>query len=100
MSEGLLIDILQRDDSYVIRLEGELDILAAPLTVQTISRVAGAAVVVDLSGVSFIDSSGVAALDLARRQIEAGGGTVAFRGATQIVRRVFAVLGMETWLAE
>lgn len=100
MSEGLLIEVLQRDDSYVIRMEGELDILAAPLTVQTLSRVAGWAIVVDLSGVTFIDSSGVAALDQGRRQIEAGGGKVVFRGATQIVRRVFAVLGMETWLTE
>ena len=70
-SGHLRIEREQRDDSVVLRLTGELDIESAAVLARVMREPATAAasrIVLDLSGVDFIDSTGISALVQARLQ--------------------------------
>ena len=87
----------------VLRATGELDVLGvAPLLEQVPDLVKGAtAVVLDLSGVTFFDSSGVRLVDHLSRQCAASGAgfrVVAPPGSRS--RRVLELVGMSDPLAE
>lgn len=69
---GLLITEARRANAVVLALEGELDLLTAPaLRVQLadLVRRCDADVVLDLDGVEFIDSTGLAAMLNALRRL-------------------------------
>ena len=100
MSDDFRIEISDRQGTHVVRLVGELDVVSASTVARTLVAVAGSTVMVDMSDLSFIDSSGVAALAQARRLIEARGDRIELRHARGIVRRMFGMLGMEEWLTD
>ena len=84
----------------VVRLAGEIDISTADGIADTLCAVPGSTVVVDLSDVTFMDSSGIAELMRARQARAASGHDLIIRGASKIVRKTFLVLGLEEMLAE
>jgi anti-sigma B factor antagonist len=94
------IDIVERDGAVVIKLEGEVDLCAAPELEQTLNRVAdsrASSIVVDLDRVSFMDSAGVHVLlqfSLARGA-EVG---LALTHGSRQVQRLFHVTGVERYL--
>ncbi len=56
------IDVVKRDDSLILRVEGDVDLATAPLLDEELERAAAsdaAMIVVDLDSVGFIDSSGL-----------------------------------------
>jgi len=55
-------------------------------------------VVIDLSGVTFLDSSGIAAIVRAYRQQSANGRLLSVRGATGAVSRVLEITGVDSIL--
>lgn len=61
---GLEISVQRRDDAVLVVVTGELDLTAAPRVVAELKqlRAQGGVIVVDLSGLTFLDSSGIAAL--------------------------------------
>ena len=77
-----------------ITLVGEVDIAVADQVREAIVENSDSTVVVDLSGLTFIDSSGIAALLIGRRQVEAGGNRLELRGAQESVRRIFEIVGL------
>lgn len=79
---------------HVVTLAGELDLSTAPALTERLGvlpHTPEAAVVVDLSGLTFIDSSGLNALVLAARSRTANGVFVA-AGATGHIARVMDVV--------
>jgi len=84
-----------------IALRGELDLAAVPALRAELDRVveAGPArLVVDLSQLSFVDASGVAALLAARDQLGRQGGELTTVCPDPHVRRTFALTGTEAAL--
>ena len=72
MSDLTQVEIEQRDDVVVARLTGELDISVAQVTGQRIADAVPSSargVVVDMSGLDFMDSSGVSMLFGLARQV-------------------------------
>ena len=72
MSELTQVEIEQRDDVVVARLTGELDISAAESTGRKIADAvpsSASGVVVDMSRLEFMDSSGVSMLFALARQV-------------------------------
>ncbi len=59
-------------------------------------------IVVDLAGLSFLDSSGISALVVARRAILAEGPDRQFvvTRPTEIVRKALEVVGLSKWIVE
>ena len=73
---GLLIDETERGSAIVLRLRGELDLRSAAtlrLRLAEVVRRCDADVVLDLEGVTFIDSTGLAAMLNALRRLTRAG---------------------------
>jgi anti-sigma B factor antagonist len=81
------------DGPAVVGLRGELDVADAAGVAATLAAVAvhGRAIIVDLAGLEFIDSSGLAALVLARKQARQAGGDLLLAAPQDQVLRVLAV---------
>lgn len=77
-------------------VRGEVDIASSPVLRRQLERLDDdEPVVVDLSEMTFIDSSGLGALvELLERRRTKGGGTVTLHGMQEPVRRVFDITGL------
>ena len=85
--------IRESDGQAVVVLRGELDVAAAVRVVAEITVVAARErdIVVDLAGLEFIDSSGVAALVRARNHARHAGGDLLLAAPREQVLRVLAL---------
>ena len=94
----LTVDTDFKDDAIVLRLTGDVDLetaglLDAPL--QTLQLDGRTDLVVDLSGIGFIDSTGLRVLVQAHRRAVIRGRALLIRGATDHARRLFQVTGID-----
>ena len=78
----------------VVALYGELDLVDAQAVADALGAVAarGPRIIVDLSGLEFIDASGIAALSRGRRRARCAGGDLLLAAPQQRVQRVLAIL--------
>jgi anti-sigma B factor antagonist len=86
----------------VLTLRGELDLATVPLVQEKlIDRAARnrGMVVIDLSGLRFIDSSGVRMLVRAERQLRVSGRQLVLVRGPRAVRRVFELTGLDRYFA-
>jgi anti-sigma B factor antagonist len=88
------ITVSAEGDAGVARLTGELDILDADHARATLVAISGSTVVADLSGLTFVDARGVAAIVEAGDAIHARGNDLRIVGARGLVRRVFEICGL------
>ncbi len=96
----LRIDIVERDDSLVLAVEGELDILTSPVLDEALERARArdsVAIVVDLLKVSFIDSTGLHVLIKHARADDGLPRIRVTKGSPQ-VQRVFELSGALEYL--
>lgn len=98
-----MIDVSQPSQGlYVVALSGEMDIATAPEFTSRMTRLGVAdssRVVVDLSGLTFLDSSGINALVSAAKAVEAGGGKVTLAAPTSHIRQVFDIVQLSDVVA-
>lgn len=71
MSEDAIVDITRhdRDGVSVLEVEGEVDLTNANALEQAVEGIAAGAVVLDLSRVAYLDSSGIRAIDRGHRHL-------------------------------
>jgi len=84
-------------DATVIAPRGEVDIATAGQLRERVDQVIGrttGTVVVDLTAVSFIDSTGLGVLIGARKRCEADGRTLVVVVAEPRIRKVFEITGL------
>ena len=90
--------IEQREQGMAAILEGELghrEALEAMRSLEdAIDSYAPSSLELDFSGVSFMDSSGIAEVVQAARQMQAAGGSLAVSGASRQSMRVFSAAGV------
>jgi anti-sigma B factor antagonist len=81
------------DGQVVVKLRGELDVAYAARIAASLTAVAaqGRQIIVDLEGLEFIDSSGLAALVHVRRQARHAGFDVLLAAPQQQVLRMLAI---------
>jgi anti-sigma B factor antagonist len=86
-----------QSDATVLTLAGELDIASAPSFERALDGLPPAGVqrrlVIDLSGLAFMDSTGLRALLLARQRAEANDTELLLRPGPRQVQRVFELSG-------
>jgi anti-anti-sigma factor len=88
-------------DVHIVELHGELDIVSADFLTDVLVDVAGSTVVVDLSGLTFMDGRGVAALIAAGDGIAAKGlGSIVLTEPRRMVRKPLEILGLGDWIVE
>jgi anti-sigma B factor antagonist len=81
--DGLVVSSQQRGGSVVVTVSGDLDIVTSPALDDclTKARAVGSQVVLDLSAVGFIDTSGIAVIVRHWKQLAAVSGDMALAGA-------------------
>ena len=94
MVEGDLITVAVLDD--VVHVGGEIDLVTAPSLDEALAGVDSA--LVDMTGVSFIDSTGIAVLVRHYQRCVAHGGVLRVVATSYPVRRVLEVCGLEQML--
>ena len=86
----------------VIRLQGELNSLTSPRLreqLQAPLEQAQPRVLIDLSGVTFIDSSGLSALVAGLKSIKLKGGAMALAGLQEQARAIFQITQADSLFA-
>ena len=82
------------DDAKVIVVKGDVDLAGGPLLDDALARAESAGpVVIDVSGVDFIDSSGLRSLLSASRRAEERSGAVVLRAPSPGVLRLLELTG-------
>jgi anti-sigma B factor antagonist len=88
----------QKDGAYVMKLRGNLDALTVPEVrpaVEDLIAKGGVRVVVDLSDLTVIDSSGVALIVSLFKRLRALGGTIRVAGVNGQPREIFHFLRLD-----
>lgn len=95
-ADDLDITVELEGQRTVYRLGGDLDALGAPRLrgVLLAEAAEGREGVIDLSGVHFIDSSGIGVLVGALKRYTAAGNTLVLRGPSSSLRRVLDMTGL------
>ena len=84
----------ERDRSNVLPLKGEIDLHVSPSVTTSLNSMIEKKperLVVDLSGVTYIDSAGLAALIGAMQKVEGYGGKFLLAGLQETVRSIFEI---------
>jgi anti-anti-sigma factor len=95
-----LTEVAHLDGDRLLILQGELDIATAPELAATLARLRAYrhTVVLDLEGVTFMDSTGLTTLMDAWLEAQRDGGELSVRAASPAVRRVIQLAGVERLL--
>jgi anti-sigma B factor antagonist len=86
------------DPANFLPLEGEIDLHVSPRVESALTRMINKQpdrIVVDLSGVTFIDSSGLAVLIRAREDIKKYGGKLTLSGIKKDVLLIFEIARLD-----
>ena len=96
-----IVGIAERGSALVVSVAGELDLYTAPALREALQSTVGRSperLVVDLAGVTFIDSTALGALVEARSQLR-DGGAFALAAPGLEVRRALEVSGLDRHFA-
>lgn len=91
-------DVQRNNAATTLTVRGSLDINTAPQLAEEIDKILAhkpGSVLVDLSALDLIDSSGVAALVKLYKGVRAGGGAVTISGARDQPLAIFKLLRMD-----
>lgn len=101
MSKHLTIDASSRGGWSIITVSGEVDLATAPAVRRAFEdlRESADAVVADLSGVSFMDSTGLRVLIAAHEELEKAGGRFAVIPGDGAVARLLEITGVKSHIA-
>jgi anti-anti-sigma factor len=94
---GLTIQRIADDRGVILQLAGELDLESAPELDRQLQELAAARpehVLIDLSALEFMDSSGLAVMVRAQRSAREHGHRLALRPGPTQVQRLFELTGM------
>lgn len=85
------------DDAYVLSLKGELDLYSTPRLVAELEALAldGAEVVLDLTVVTFIDSTALGAILLGARRLRQAGGGIALVSSSPTTTKLLTIVGID-----
>jgi anti-sigma B factor antagonist len=93
----LMVETATNNNAVTVSLVGELDIRSAPDLEQRLAAAQASdarRVVVDMSGLQFIDSTGLRVLLSAKRRADVDGGELLIHNAQSQVRRLFEIAGI------
>jgi anti-anti-sigma factor len=88
------------DKGRVVALRGELDASTSGELADHLVGPPGSLVVVDLLGLTFVDSSGLGAIHAARRKVLADGGNLVVCRPKPAVLRVLEITGLDMWVTD
>lgn len=93
----LSTDVVMDGTRAQVRVVGDLDLEGAPVLdeeFRALLALGVKTVVVDMSAVTFLDSTGLRALIVGRELLGAGGATITLHGVSGVVERVLQMTGL------
>jgi anti-sigma B factor antagonist len=81
-------------ETAVLAITGEVDMASAPGLRDQLQQLDARNVIIDLSGVTFIDSTGLGVLVTALKRSREAGGHLVLRSPTRATRRVLDITGL------
>ena len=94
----LEIGVIEDGDRRIVKLEGSCDLATAPSLRQTLHALTGPGVtdvILEVSELEFIDSTGLGVVRGAMRRLREAGATLRIAGAQSIVRRVLEITDLD-----
>jgi anti-sigma B factor antagonist len=92
-------EIIEKPGASVVVFSGEIDLQSSPVAreilIKCFKKTGKTKVIVDLSEVSYIDSSGVASLDEALQAAKKSGGMFALAATSEPTRRVLELARLD-----
>ncbi|HET9074085.1 MAG TPA: STAS domain-containing protein [Solirubrobacteraceae bacterium] len=99
MEPHFQVEVSREDRRAILRLRGELDVSSSPALEDELSRVSGLPVIVlDLSDLEFIDSTGLGVLVKSHQRVRDEGGRLAIVEGGGQVRRLLELTGLDQQL--
>ncbi|MGH2710404.1 MAG: STAS domain-containing protein [Actinomycetota bacterium] len=98
MAENLIIDTEERSGVSVVAIKGEVDLYTAPSLKERIADLVSGGkskLAVDLSGVEFMDSTGLGVLIGGLKRCKEVGGTLSLVGPREPVVKVLSITGLD-----
>jgi len=98
LDPATFVDRFSTDGDEVIIASGEIDLYTAPKLWEALARLIERGhreMVVDMGGVEFMDSQGIAAIVRAQKHLAATGGTVVVRAPRPQARTVLELTGLD-----
>jgi anti-anti-sigma factor len=92
MPELFGLELAQVDGTALLIASGEIDPATAPILRETLAGLHGN-VTIDLSHVTYLDSSGIGVLAGQRNRLLAADGDLVLRSPTEFVRNVLEIVG-------
>jgi anti-sigma B factor antagonist len=86
------------DATTIVRPVGELDLATAPKLGDVLGAIVSGDVVVDLSGLSFIDSTGFSVLICAHKLVRASGHQMTVRAPGRRIQAALEIMGLDNVL--
>jgi anti-sigma B factor antagonist len=90
--------VLRQDRANVLAVEGDIDLHVSPAVTEALNAMIKKKpdrIVIDLSRATYIDSAGVAALMLAKQDVEAYGGKFFLSGVQETIRLILETSGLD-----
>ncbi|CAM4072185.1 STAS domain-containing protein [Lederbergia lenta] len=94
---NISIDIVEKDQGVHVNLSGEIDAYTAPQVREELMQAAesaGIKMIVDLSEVSYMDSTGLGVFVGLFKALKANEGHLQFTGMTDRLKRLFDITGL------
>lgn len=95
----MAIALSQKENALTVTLTGDIDHHSARSMMLALDREVASRsprrLTLDLSGVTFMDSSGIAVVLRAHRRMEEAGGAVELRNVPKQARKVFSAAGLD-----
>ncbi|HEY3673831.1 MAG TPA: STAS domain-containing protein [Acidimicrobiia bacterium] len=96
-NDGLTLHVEQDGQGPVLHVKGEIDLVTAPQLRASLLELAGN-VVVDLTDVAFLDSTGIGVLVVARNRFMVDGGGLTLRRPNDVITRTLEIVGIGEWI--
>jgi anti-sigma B factor antagonist len=100
MDEEFGVSSYDVEGGRIFALRGELDACTRPGLAEQLIGPPGSLVVVDLRHLTFMDSSGLGAIHVARRRAIEDGGSLVVCRPNPMVARVLEITGLDIWVTE
>jgi len=94
---GFSVVVSCEDGDRVVMLAGEVDMATAPQFAAAVASlcIVDARLVFDLTGVTFMDSSGLSVIAASLARLGHDGATACVRGASPLIRRTIQISGLD-----
>ena len=96
MSDPLECTVIAHADGHLVIVDGELDLDTAPKLAEILGQFANGTVRIDLTGVTFMDSSGLKTLLVAHRRLRRAGRSMILCGPIDaLIQRTLEITGLD-----